>query len=94
MSTSPHRLAHVSLELITNLIVLCRYSKVGLLRKLLAETSRERAEWIIWIDADTIIQASAEPILMNKANWSTCVTLRQETCGASAAAVDVWPTSV
>ena len=34
----------------------CRYSKVGLLRKLLAETSRERAEWILWIDADTIIQ--------------------------------------
>jgi hypothetical protein len=29
---------------------------VGLLRKLLAETSRDRAEWIIWVDADTIIQ--------------------------------------
>lgn len=30
---------------------------MGLLRKLLAETSRDRAEWIIWVDADTIIQA-------------------------------------
>ena len=30
---------------------------MGLLRKLLAETSRNRAEWIIWVDADTIIQA-------------------------------------
>ena len=29
---------------------------MGLLRKLLAETSRERAEWILWIDADTLIQ--------------------------------------
>jgi hypothetical protein len=37
---------------------------VGLLRKLLAETSRERAEWIIWIDADTLIQASRHLHLM------------------------------
>lgn len=31
------------------------YSKVGLLRKLLDYTPRERTEWIMWIDADTII---------------------------------------
>lgn len=40
-----------------------RYSKVGLLRKLLAETSRERAEWILWIDADTLIQACSAACL-------------------------------
>ncbi len=41
------------------LSIVFRYSKVGLLRKLLAETSRERAEWILWIDADTIVQELA-----------------------------------
>lgn len=31
------------------------YSKIGLLRQLLSEATRDRAEWILWIDADTII---------------------------------------
>ena len=32
---------------------------MGLLRKLLRETSRERAEWILWLDADTLIEEMA-----------------------------------
>lgn len=36
-----------------------RYTKIGLLRKLLKETSRERAEWILWLDADTLIEEMA-----------------------------------
>ncbi len=36
-----------------------RYTKIGLLRKLLRETSRERAEWILWLDADTLLEELA-----------------------------------
>lgn len=39
--------------------LLRRYTKIGLLRKLLRETSRERAEWILWLDADTLLEEMA-----------------------------------
>ena len=37
----------------------CSYTKIGIIRFLLDETTRERAEWILWIDADTIIEELA-----------------------------------
>ena len=42
-----------------------RYTKVGLLRKLLRETSRERAEWILWLDADTLLEEMAFQLPMS-----------------------------
>ena len=42
-----------------------RYTKIGLLRKLLRETSRERAEWILWLDADTLLEDMAFQLPMS-----------------------------
>jgi len=42
-----------------------RYTKIGLLRKLLRETSRERAEWILWLDADTLLEELAFQLPMS-----------------------------
>ena len=72
-STHPFRLAYAWHEAWLQTAALCmlhnackafrgslhRYTKIGLLRKLLRETSRERAEWILWLDADTLLEELA-----------------------------------
>ena len=63
---------------------------MGLLRKLLAETSRDRAEWIIWVDADTIIQVRMNSnVTCGVQDITNAVILWRLACLA-AAALDVW----